>query len=203
MPKSTKDQHIILASASPRRSQILTSMGVKFTVICADTDEASDISEPSLLTQELARRKGAAVYSLLKAQEKSENAIIISADTVVACNGEILGKPKDEHDARRMLEMLSGNTNIVVTGVAVTVNGKTHTGYSTTKVYVDKIPPHEIEAYIASKEPFDKAGAYGIQGSFSKWIQRIDGCYFGVVGLPINCLCKLFFQAVGEYPDRI
>lgn len=203
MINSTQKKHIILASASPRRKEILGSMGVSFTVVSADTDESSDITSPEELTKELARRKGQATLELLRSQGKDEGAIIISADTVVACNGRILGKPKDADDARRMLCMLSGNTHTVATGIAVTYNGITTTDCSVTRVHVDEIPPAEIEKYIDSKDPFDKAGAYGIQGRFSQWISGIDGCYFGVVGLPVNRLANLFHKCVGCYPDEI
>ena len=203
MSEATQNKRIILASASPRRREILTSMGVDFTVVCADADETSDIIEPSELTQELARRKGQAVYEFLCAQNKADGAVIISADTVVACDGEILGKPKDKADAERMLRMLSGKTHTVATGVAVTLDGETFTDCSVTHVRVDTIPDSEIEEYIATGEPFDKAGAYGIQGVFSKWIRGIDGCYFGVVGLPVNCLSRLFHSVVGCFPDKL
>lgn len=203
MSDISEKQRIILASSSPRRREILSSMGVRFTVLSADADESCDITDPVLLTKELARIKGQAVYSLLEARGEARGAIIISADTVVACGGEILGKPRDGEDARRMLRMLSGKAHTVASGVAVTVNGITRTDCSVTKVHVDTIPDEWAERYIASKEPFDKAGAYGIQGTFSRWIRGIDGCYFGVVGLPINCLFRLFHDTVGRYPDGI
>ncbi|MBO7311050.1 MAG: septum formation protein Maf [Clostridia bacterium] len=203
MSKTNIKQRIILASASPRRREILSSMGVDFTVICADADEQSDIKDPPSLTRELALKKGAAVHSMLVNRGEAENTIIISADTVVECGGEILGKPHDEQDALRMIKMLSGRAHTVTTGIAVIVDGKTYTDHSTTQVRVDNIPDSEIRAYIETEKPYDKAGAYGIQGSFSKWISGIDGCYFGVVGLPVNCLCKLFFKATGKYPDQI
>lgn len=203
MSELDKNTHIILASASPRRREILASLGVKFTVVCAETDETSDIRDPAMLTKELARRKGRAVYELLCSRGEESGAIIISADTVVACDGEILGKPHDADDARRMLRMLSGRTHTVATGVAVTSDGVTHTDCSFTYVTVDDIPDSGIERYIATGEPFDKAGAYGIQGSFSQWVRGIEGCYFGVVGLSVNCLCGLFGRTVGIRPDEI
>lgn len=166
-------------------------------MICADTDETSDIREPEALTRELARRKGQAVYGRLKADGEESGAVIISADTVVACDGEILGKPRDRADAERMLRMLSGREHTVATGVAVTVGGQTYTSCSVTQVEVAELGDAEIEKYIDGGEPFDKAGAYGIQGAFSKYVKGIRGCYFGVVGLPVNCLCSLFKQTVG------
>ncbi len=102
-----------------------------------------------------------------------------------------------------MLRMLSGKTHTVATGVAVTVDGVTHTDCSVTYVTVDTISERGIESYIASGQSFDKAGAYGIQGAFSQWVRGIEGCYFGVVGLPVNCLCSLFERTVGVRPDEI
>ena len=203
MSDTTSKQRIILASASPRRREILSFMGIDFTVICADADESSNITDPATLTQELARRKGQAVYSLLAERGEADGAIIISADTVVAVNGEILGKPRDRADAERMLRKLSGNRHSVITGVAVTVNGKTYTDRSETFVFVDDITDEGIERYVNSGDPFDKAGAYGIQGSFSRWIRGIEGCYFGVVGLPVNCLARLLERATGLSVEQL
>lgn len=194
---------IILASASPRRREILGNMGASFTVLAADADESSSILDPCALTRELAKRKARAALDALIARGEADGAIIIAADTVVACNGEILGKPRDESDARRMLRMLSGNTHEVATGIAIAHKGQIYTDCSLTHVHVDEIPDGQIDSYIASGECNDKAGAYGIQGSFSRWISGIDGCYFGVVGLPVNLLSKLFYSTVGCYPDEI
>ncbi len=190
--------NIILASASPRRRELLSLLGVPFTVMSADADESSDITEPELLTVHLARLKARAVAEQLGLSDDDERTVIISADTVVACDGKILGKPRDEREARQMLSLLSGRVHTVATGIAVTYRGVTHTDCSVTAVYVDNIPEGEIERYIESGEPFDKAGGYGIQGSFSRWISKLDGCYFGVVGLPVNLLCKLFYAATGK-----
>ena len=191
---------IILASASPRRKEILSELGVDFRVVVADTDESSDISDPVELTRELARRKGLAAYEkLLQSGEyDAESAIIISADTVVCRDGEILGKPRDRADAVAMLTSLSGRSHTVVSGVAVTVRGVTRTDASVTTVRVQEIPREEIERYVDSGEPMDKAGAYGIQGRFSAFVEGIDGCYFGVVGLPVNTLSNLYLEATGE-----
>ena len=191
---------IILASASPRRKEILSELGVDFRVVVADTDESSDISDPVELTRELARRKGLAVYEkLLQSGEyDAESAIIISADTVVCRDGEILGKPRDRADAVAMLTSLSGRSHTVVSGVAVTYRGVTRTASCVTRVRVDEIPEDEIVRYVDSGEPMDKAGGYGIQGGFSLWVSGIDGCYFSVVGLPVNTLQKLYFETVGK-----
>ncbi len=185
---------IILASASPRRKEILSSLGVPFSVLVADADESCDIQDPFAFAKELAKRKGQAAYALTN----KKDSIILSADTIVVCDGEILGKPKDRDDAIRMIRRLSGKTHSVITGVGVTVFGETQTSYSETFVHVDDIPQSEIERYVDSGDPMDKAGAYGIQGAFSRWISGIEGCYFGVVGLPINCLANLFKEVTGK-----
>lgn len=191
---------IILASSSPRRREILSDLGVDFDVVVADTDESSEITDPVELTQELARRKGLAVYErLVKSSEYDADGVaIISADTVVCRDGEILGKPRDREDAAAMLRSLSGRTHTVLSGVAVTLRGVTRSAVSVTSVRVQEIPESEIERYVDSGEPMDKAGAYGIQGRFSAFVEGIDGCYFGVVGLPVNTLSNLYFEVTGE-----
>ncbi len=199
----TECRRIVLASASPRRKEILGSMGASFTVISADADESSDISVPEELTVHLARVKGEAVLKFLLKNGEDTGTAVISADTVVACEGQILGKPHTPDEARQMLTLLSGKSHTVCTGIAIAFDGRIYTDCSTTLVHVDDIPPEQIEKYIASGEPFDKAGGYGIQGTFSKWIRGIEGCYFGVVGLPVNLLNDLFKKAVGVYPDEV
>lgn len=203
MTDTNSSKRIILASASPRRKDILGSMGAQFDILVADADESSDITDPELLTRELARRKANAALEILRSRGEADGAIIIAADTVVACEGKILGKPRDREDAIGMIKLLSGNTHVVASGIAVCVNDVIKTDCSITKVRVDDIPDSEIIKYVDSGEPYDKAGGYGIQGSFSRWVSGIDGCYFGVVGLPANKLSKLFFDCVGAYPDSI
>ena len=192
---------IILASASPRRREILTSLGVDFKIITVDTDESSSLTDPRALTEELATRKGRAVYEHLATSEPAmaRDAVIISADTVVHAGGKILGKPRDAEDAMDMLRSLSGSRHSVVSGVAVTVGGITKSASAVTEVLVDEVPEDKLRAYVESGEPMDKAGAYAIQGHFSPWISAIKGCYFNVVGLPVNCLNTLFFECTGEY----
>ena len=190
---------IILASASPRRKEILGELGVDFRVVVADTDESSGERDPQKLTEELARRKGVAVWDKLCAEGAiGEDCAVISADTVVCLDGEILGKPRDRADALRMIRALSGKEHKVVSGVAVTYRGVTQTASCVTRVRVDEIPEDEIVRYVDSGEPMDKAGGYGIQGGFSLWVSGIDGCYFSVVGLPVNTLQKLYFETVGK-----
>lgn len=195
--KKRTEMKIILASASPRRKEILECLGVEFTVVCADADESCELCDPCEYAMELARRKGIAVWNKLKNTGDLSDTVIISADTVVFAEGEILGKPRDREDAYRMLKMLSGSEHSVVTGIGITADGKTTVSFCETKVEVESIPDSEIWKYIDSGDPFDKAGGYGIQGAFSKWVKGITGCYFNVVGLPTSALNKLFFQVTG------
>lgn len=189
---------IILASGSPRRREILCELGTELKIITADVDESSTELNPEKLAQELAQKKGLAVYQKLVFESSPYLSLpIISADTVVFCDNEIMGKPKDRADAFRMLKKLSGKAHTVTTGICVVKDGIPHSSFSTTKVFVDSLTDDEINAYIDSGDPFDKAGSYGIQGIFSKHVSKIDGCYFNVVGLPVNALSKLFKNVMG------
>ncbi len=180
---------LILASASPRRRELLTQAGFEFMVDAADIDETPLADEgAAAYVQRLAMEKAQAVCAKHLAQS-SEVFTVLAADTAVVVpemEGEILGKPLHADDATRMLTLLSGRTHAVMTGIAaVTSDGRTASGIEITQVTVDLITPAEIAAYIASGEPMDKAGAYAIQGFAARWIPRIEGDYFNVVGLPI------------------
>ena len=177
----------ILASASPRRYDILTGLGLSVSVAVPDVDEGSDITDPAKLTKELAGRKAAAIE---KALDDLNDTVIIACDTVVACDGEILGKPKDEADAERMLGMLSGNTHTVVSGICVSSGGKTVTAHEATSVRFARLTEKDIKTAVVLGNPLDKAGAYAIQGIASLWIEGITGDYFSVVGLPVNLLFR-------------
>lgn len=183
---------IILASKSPRRKEILTNLNIDFEIITADTDESSDIKKPEKLVKELALRKANAVKNLLIANGNfNDDTIIIGCDTIVALKNKILGKPKDRKDAAEMLAMLSGNKHRVISGLAVLKGEKSYISNETTRVYFDNLSEAEINDYISSGECDDKAGSYGIQGLASKFIKKIDGCYFNVVGLPVNLLYRI------------
>ena len=189
----------ILASKSPRRKEILLNIGLEFDVITAQTDESSNQTDAALLCEELSLRKGAAVRDMLAEHgELAPDDIIISSDTVVECEGEILGKPKDRDDAKRRLKMLSGRTHKVLSGVALIKGGESLVGHTETQVFVDEISEEDIERYLDTDEAYDKAGSYGIQGYAGRWISRIDGCYFGVVGMSVNLLNKLHRELVGH-----
>ena len=190
---------IILASKSPRRKEILENLGFKFDIITADTDESSDVTDPESLVQILAVRKGKAV-----ADNHSENdTLIISCDTVVCCDGKILGKPRNEDDAKQMLRSLSGRSHTVLSGLALFYNGKTISGVDKTEVYFATMPESFIDSYVASGDPMDKAGSYAVQGKTSLYIDKIDGCYFNVVGLPVRLLAKLLNNLGIDFNDLI
>ena len=188
----------ILASKSPRRREILSNIGLAFDVVTADTDESSDLTDPIVLSEELALRKAEAVRAVLAERgELSEEDIIIASDTVVECGGEILGKPDDREDAERMINLLSGRAHRVLSGIALIRGGERVVGHSETFVYMDGIDREDLLRYLDTPEAYDKAGAYGIQGYASRWISRIDGCYFGVVGMSVNTLDKLHRRLTG------
>ncbi len=179
---------VILASKSPRRKEILENLGLKFEVVTADADESSDIREPGALVMALAEKKGVAVKE--KLGEGADDSLIIACDTLVYCNGEFLGKPQGRNDAERMIRMLSGCSHDVVSGIFLSYKGYTASAYASTKVIFDSMTEGEIEAYLNTDEPYDKAGAYAIQGLASAHIKGIEGDYFNVVGLPVNLLCN-------------
>ncbi|MBE6597389.1 MAG: septum formation protein Maf [Ruminococcaceae bacterium] len=189
----------ILASKSPRRREILENIGLEFEIITADTDESSEETDPARLCEILAIRKGEAVYNkLLSDGVDCSDVIIISSDTVVAAGGEILGKPHSREDARRMLRLLSGSQHSVLSGVSIIRNGSCYVDHSETLVTFDELSDEEIEEYISTDDPYDKAGGYGIQTHASLWVKEISGCYFGVVGLPVHKLNKLHKEATGR-----
>ena len=180
---------IILASKSPRRREILSMLGVKFDVISADADESSAITDPASLVKELSLRKGRAVRELLKAEGAwDEETLIIASDTVVATDDEILGKPQGNADAARMLRLLSGSAHYVVSGVALLTGDQEIADAEKTAVRFATMSEKDIEWYVKSGEPADKAGAYAVQGLASLFIEGLDGDYFNVVGLPVHRL---------------
>ena len=184
----TSDMRIILASASPRRKQLLEQMGLKFDIIISNKEESNpqDLALEKIPV-ELAYNKAMDIASQIH-----EPAVVIGADTVVVKDG-ILGKPKDREEARQMLYMLQGQTHQVITGLAL-VNpwtGEVQKGYEKTLVEMTTLTLKEIESYVKTGEPMDKAGGYGIQGLAGIFISRIEGCYFNVMGLPIHLLWNM------------
>lgn len=182
---------IILASGSPRRSEILTSVGWEFTKDVADIDETERENEsPEIYVQRLAREKAETVA------KRYENEIVLGADTTVVINDQIIGKPIDLDDARRMIKMLSGNWHEVLTGIAVvrSQNLESIVGIQSTRVKFSEMNDAEIEFLVNYGEPLDKAGAYAVQAQAALFIEKIEGDYWNVVGLPIN----LVYEIVGK-----
>lgn len=191
-------QRCILASGSPRRREILAHLGLEFEVVVSDADERTGETDPARLSEELSARKGHAVRDLLAARgEDVAGKLLIASDTTVFCGGEILGKPQDAADARRMLSMLSGRRHEVVSGIWLCRDGLEAVSHAVTSVEFAPLTDPEITSYIASGEPFGKAGAYAIQGLASSFIRGIDGDYFNVVGLPVNRMCDLYRATFG------
>ncbi len=178
---------IILASASPRRKELLEKIGLKFEV------EASNYEED--VCPELRQREQVENISLEKAKlvaQEHKNAIVIAADTLVVFRGKTLGKPQSEVEARKMLRAINGKSHSVITGFTIidTAKNKTLTKSIETKVYLRKLTLKEIDTYVRSNEPLDKAGGYAIQGLGSVIVERIEGDYFNVVGLPLSALTE-------------
>jgi len=186
---------IVLASGSPRRKEILAQIGATYDVIVSDCDESTSLTEPAALVKELSYKKAEAV-----AKELSGSVIVIGADTVVAYDGKILGKPKDDTDAARMITMLSGNVHQVYTGVSLIIKEesgecKTITFAECSEVEVEVLSERQIADYIATGEGKDKAGSYAVQGIFAAHIKGIRGDYFNIVGLPVAGIYKRLYEA--------
>ena len=190
---------LVLASASPRRSELLTQAGYRFRVHPAHIPEDPLPGEdPIVYVTRLAREKAEAVYRELTAggDSKEERAdgqslAVLGADTTVTLDNTILGKPVDASDAARMLRMLSGRTHRVITGVALVTAAGVEVAAEATAVRFLTLSDAEIADYVAGGEPMDKAGAYAIQGHAARWIPRIEGCYFNVMGLPLALVSSL------------
>lgn len=184
---------IILASASPRRRELLEWAGVNFQVITGNGEEHITETEPSHIVEELSAEKA---FQVAETISEEEGTVVIGADTIVSFQGKILGKPSDKADSRKTLEMLQGNTHQVYTGVTILENtrGKWQKTSFAEKTDVTFYPvsEKEIRDYVKTKEPMDKAGSYGIQGLFGIYVKSISGEYSNVVGLPVG---RLFYEA--------
>ena len=179
--KNFDNLNVVLASASPRRKELLSLIFNEYDIRPADCDEA--------LPEGIKAQEAVEYLSLIKNKATVEicdkKSLVISADTVVAVDGEILGKPQDKEDARRMISLLSGREHQVFTGVTLSLNGKFKTFSEKTDVIFYKLTDKEIEDYISTDEPYDKAGAYGIQGKAGLLVKAVNGDYYNVVGLPV------------------
>lgn len=177
---------LVLASASPRRRELLAQAGYSFAVRAADVDESQYPGEmPQDYVRRLALKKVRAIAAL------EPDTLVLGADTTVVCEGAVLNKPRDLEDAERMLRFLSGRTHQVHTGLAAILGERAASLVETTYVTFREIRDLELRTYLQSGDPMDKAGAYGIQGYAARWIPRIEGDYFNVVGLPIAAVVKL------------
>ena len=186
---------IILASASPRRSELLTKADIPFVVMPANIDESVKTEDPAFAAEEISARKAEAVVRKLLDEGKDDPFVVLSADTVVSIDGKILGKPADKEDAFNMLKELQGRDHDVFTGVTIGIKReKDHIHYKhfneRTRVKIYPIGDEQIRDYISTGEPMDKAGSYAIQGSFAKYIKSIQGDYSNVVGLPVGRVFK-------------
>ncbi|WP_010477009.1 Maf-like protein [Thermococcus zilligii] len=175
---------LVLASASPRRREILARFIKEFAVIPSNADEKCSLTDPEEVALELARRKAREVHS-------RAGGTVIGADTVVSVEGRILGKPKNENEAYEMLKLLSGRVHRVTTGYCIIHGGREHCGAVVTEVKFRELDDGIIKAYIATGEPMDKAGAYGIQGLGGLFVEWIKGDYYNVVGFPMEIIWKL------------
>lgn len=177
---------IVLASASPRRKELLEAAGLDFVIRTSDREEIMRGDSPAQIVLELSAQKAQNVGQLF--EEVNPKRIIIGADTIVAAGDKIFGKPKDEEDAKRMIRILQGDVHQVYTGVTLLFGKSTYSFWEKTDVYVRGMDETEIEEYIIKGESLDKAGAYGIQGAFAPYVERIEGDYLNVVGLPVSRL---------------
>ncbi len=181
---------LILASASPRRAELLRNAAIAFTIDPAHVSEQPNAHEmPANYARRLARDKARAVFA------RHPESAVLGADTVVVVDQHLLEKPNDKADAARMLRLLSGRTHQVITGVCLIAPGFEQTEAEITQVVFCELSDAQIAAYVASGEPMDKAGAYAIQGMASRWVERIEGCYFNVVGLPVPRVYRMLHAA--------
>jgi len=180
---------LILASASPRRRELLTQAGFVFAVVAANIDETRrEGAAPAAYVQRLALEKARSVHAL------HPEATVLGADTTVVLEGEVLNKPADRAEAERMLRLLAGRAHAVHTGIAVVSNGSELTHVETTRVFFGAMAESDLAHYLSTGDSLDKAGAYGIQGYAARWITRIEGDFFNVMGLPIAATVKLLSE---------
>lgn len=184
---------MILASASPRRQELLSMVTTDFVVKVSAVDESAITAEtPAALAEKLGRAK------CLSVAAENPETLVLGCDTVVEFEGQVFGKPKDKDDARRMLQALSGREHMVHTGICVSKNGKALSRAVTSKVHFLPIAPGDLEAYLDTAEPYDKAGAYAIQGRAALWCDSITGTYYNIMGLPVCQVAQLIEEFEAE-----
>ena len=188
---------LILASQSPRRKELLGLLGIPFEIQVSQADETMEPGkDPACQVGDVSRRKAAAISA-------TEEDVVIAADTIVVCDGVILGKPVDREDACRMLRMLSGKAHQVMTGMTVLYQDRIHTCTEVTDVYFRQLSEKEICRYVDSGEPMDKAGAYGIQGGAALFAEKLCGDYYNVMGLPVCRLTQVLDAVVPELMEDL
>ncbi|MEL7610017.1 MAG: Maf family protein [Bacillota bacterium] len=187
---------LILASVSPRRRELLEMIGLEFSIIPSDVDEGIDEADPGRLVERLAHLKASSV------RQGRKDCCVIGSDTVVVLDGKIIGKPGDERDAERILKLLRGRTHTVYTGLAVLSDEYSFVSHDKTLVTFAAMTDAQINAYVASGEPLDKAGAYGIQGVGGVFVERVEGCYFTVIGMPLPMLYRAL-TPLGILPKQL
>ena len=180
-----KNEDIILASKSPRRAFLLQQIGLKFRQISSDIEEIENRMSPEGFVLHYSMKKADKIF------KKHPNSFVIGVDTIVLIDNKILGKPRNHKEAKKFLQTLSGNCHTVLSGVSIITKRHKISDIERTKVYFNQISEEDIEEYLNTNEPMDKAGAYGIQGFGSQFINRIEGCYFNVMGFPIPLFYKM------------
>jgi len=188
------NKRLILASASPRRCELFELLGLKFEAIASDADENIPRCPPGQMVELLAKRKAKQVYDM------HPDCCVVGSDTIVVLNDGIIGKPEDDTDAFRILSALSGQTHTVFTGVCILSDDREIRFHDATDVTFAPTDADEIHAYIRTGEPMDKAGAYGIQGFGALFVERVDGCYFTVMGMPVPKLYRAL-KDIGIRPE--
>ena len=190
---------LVLASQSPRRLELLKFLGLQFDVVPSRIDENSDLKDPAEFVKTLAVEKATDVVDQLKSAHAGHS-LVLGADTIVVLNNEILGKPTSREDAYQMLMRMSGRCHRVFTGVTLIDNesGNVETRHEMSSVYFRSLDPAEVRCYVKTNEPMDKAGSYALQGTASAFVEKIEGCYTNIIGLPIPLTVKML-RAVG-YP---
>lgn len=194
----TTTKFVILASSSPRRQELIRSLSLPYRIEVSDVDETTAPGQtPEQIVEELSERKARAIYERYKSQPlEGGDGVIVGSDTIVVLDGEVLGKPRDEEDAFRMLKRLQGRQHEVFSGVACIglADGRTSVSHERTVVRMKQLSDERIRRYIATREPMDKAGSYAIQGIGATIVERIEGDYFNVVGLPMSLLSDMLAE---------
>jgi septum formation protein len=196
---NNQSANIVLASQSPRRVELLSYLGLTFETIPSHIDESTDLTDPGEVVVSLAEAKARAVCDNIKGRADfgAKRTLVLGADTIVVIGQDIIGKPSSREDAYQMLMRMSGRPHRVFTGVAIVDlhSGETWKNYESSTVYFRYLDSAEVRCYVKTSEPMDKAGSYALQGIASAFVQRVDGCYTNIIGLPVPLTLKMFREA--------